>query len=56
MFPGRLYEVDILVSDNLIANLELEGNYLLTDIGECELRGKNEKVKLQTVKKKYDKI
>lgn len=45
------YDVDILVSDNLISKLELEGNYILTEIGECELRGKNEKVKLQTVKK-----
>ncbi len=45
------YDVDILVSDDLIANLKTKDEYVLTDIGECELRGKDEKVKLQTVRK-----
>ena len=45
------YDVDILVSDDLITNLKTEEEYVLTEIGECELRGKDEKVKLQTVVK-----
>lgn len=45
------YDVDILVSDDLIAKLKAKDEYVLTDIGECELRGKDEKVKLQTVRK-----
>jgi adenylate cyclase len=43
------YDVDVLVSDELLAMLKTEGEYRLTEIGECELRGKDEKVKLQTV-------
>jgi len=45
------HDVDILVSSDLIAKLKTEGEYILTEIGECELRGKDEKVKLQTVQK-----
>lgn len=45
------YEVDILVSNDLIAKLKTVGEYILTEIGECELRGKDEKVKLQTIQK-----
>jgi adenylate cyclase len=43
------YDVDVLVSDDLIARLKTEDDYTLTEIGECELRGRDEKVKLQTV-------
>ena len=45
------FDVDILISDDLITNLKIENEYALEEIGECELRGKDEKVKLQTVKK-----
>jgi adenylate cyclase len=43
------YDVDILVSNDLITKLNTEEEYILTEIGECELRGKDEKVKLQTI-------
>ncbi|MBF0278293.1 MAG: adenylate/guanylate cyclase domain-containing protein [SAR324 cluster bacterium] len=42
------YEVDILISEKLI-NL-FKNSYDLTEIGECELRGKEEKIKLFTLK------
>ncbi len=45
------YGVDILVSDDLISKLKTKDEYILTDIGECELKGKDAKVKLQTVNK-----
>ena len=45
------YGIDILVSNDLIAKLKIENEYILTEIGECELRGKNEKVKLKTLQK-----
>jgi adenylate cyclase len=44
------YDVDILVSNDLLAKLKAEGQYVFSEIGECDLRGKDEKVKLQTVK------
>ena len=43
------YEVDILVSDDLIAILKIEDDYIISEIGECQLRGKDEKVNLLTV-------
>jgi adenylate cyclase len=43
------YGVDILVSDKLISLLNTDENYQLKEMGETELRGKDEKVKLQTV-------
>jgi class 3 adenylate cyclase len=46
------YDVDILVSDDLISKIQMPDEFTITDIGECELRGKDEKVKLKTVKKK----
>jgi adenylate cyclase len=41
--------VDILISDDLAARLHTTHQYNLKDIGECELRGKDKRVKLQTV-------
>jgi adenylate cyclase len=43
------YGVDILISNDLLSLLNLDGSYKLAEIGECELRGKDEKVILQTV-------
>ncbi len=34
----------------------IEDQYILTEIGECELRGKNKKVKLLTAKKNTERI
>jgi len=45
------YEVDILISDDLTRMIKTDGEYILTEIGVCELRGKNEKVKLYTIEK-----
>ncbi len=45
------YDVDILVSDDLIGKLKTKDEYIFTEIGECELRGRDKKVKLQTVQK-----
>ena len=47
----NVHDVDILVSNNLLDRLTTENEYALEEIGECELRGKDEKVKLQTVKR-----
>jgi adenylate cyclase len=46
----KIYNEDILVSDDLIAKLKPEDEYSLSEMGEHELRGKDEKVNLQTVK------
>jgi adenylate cyclase len=46
------YNVDILVSDDLIGKLNSVDEYVLKVIGECELRGRDEKVVLQTVTQK----
>ncbi len=45
------FEVDILVSQDLIALLYIKNDYTPKEIGECELRGKDEKVKLHTIQK-----
>jgi adenylate cyclase len=48
-------EVEILVSNDLFEILDTENEYTLKEIGECELRGKDEKVTLLTVvKNNYD--
>jgi hypothetical protein len=44
--------VDILISDDLIARLNTKDEYILTEIGECELRGRDEKVILKSVEVK----
>jgi adenylate cyclase len=45
------HKVDILVSNDLLSKLKTGDHYKLREIGECELRGKDEKVILQTLKK-----
>ena len=45
------YGVDIFVFDDLLAKLKTDDEYVITEIGEFELRGKDEKVKIQTVAK-----
>ncbi len=44
------FGVDILVSDDLLAELTTNDEFILTEIGDCDLRGKNEKKKLSTLK------
>ena len=44
------FGVDILISDNLVKLLKTDDDYNLSQIGETELRGKDEKIKLLTVK------
>lgn len=43
------YDVDILLSDELFAQLKIKTEYHIKEIGVCTLRGKDEKVKLFTV-------
>ena len=43
------HEVDILVSNDLLSKLNIGDEYALKEIGECELRGKDKKVKLLTI-------
>jgi adenylate cyclase len=43
------YDVDILISDELFAQLKIKKEYHIKEIGVCTLRGKDEKVKLFTV-------
>jgi adenylate cyclase len=43
------YDVDILLSDELFAQLKIKKEYHIKEIGVCTLRGKDEKVKLFTV-------
>ena len=45
------YGVDILVSDDLLVKLETADEYAITEVGECDLRGKNNQIKIQTVEK-----
>jgi adenylate cyclase len=48
----NLYETDILISENLLLKLDTDNGYELTRIGECELKGKQEKVNLFTISEK----
>jgi len=43
------YNVDILISQSLSEQLNMDGNYSVKEIGACELRGKGEKINLLTV-------
>lgn len=43
------YNVDLLVSDSLLPNIKINGSYKTKEIGLCELKGKDEKVKLFTL-------
>jgi adenylate cyclase len=43
------YAVDILVSEDLIKELQLDKKFQITSLGETELKGKEEKMELFTV-------
>ena len=43
------YDVDILISDQLIEKANLKGRFQVTALGESELRGRDEKVELHTI-------
>lgn len=43
------YSVDLLISDSLLPKIEMTDAYHTEEIGICELRGKDEKVKLFTL-------
>ena len=43
------HDVDILISNDLVEMLHKSQEYTFKEIGECELRGKDERVILQTV-------
>ena len=43
------YDVDILVSDQLIEKANLDGRFQINNLGESELRGRDEKVGLYTI-------
>ncbi len=43
------YEVDLLVSDDLMKSLAVNGNYQIRSLGENELRGKKKNIKLYTL-------
>jgi adenylate cyclase len=43
------YKVDILISENLMKNIYLESQFKIIELGENELRGKDEKIKLFTI-------
>ena len=45
------YNVDLLVSKDLIKNLNLESEYHIKSLGKKELRGKTEKIELYTIVK-----
>ncbi|GJM33542.1 MAG: hypothetical protein DHS20C18_25430 [Saprospiraceae bacterium] len=49
------YKAEILISSNLLQRLQLNGQFQSIPIGEIELRGKEEKVALNTVEIKTDK-
>jgi adenylate cyclase len=46
------YDVEILISNELLSHLKTEGKYNSIEIGECELRGRDAKVKLFTIAEK----
>ena len=43
------YNVDLLISDSLLPGIKINGSYQAKEIGLCELKGKDEKVKLFTL-------
>jgi hypothetical protein len=45
----QILKIFKIISNDLLAQLKTEDEYNLREIGECELRGKDEKVILQTV-------
>ena len=44
------YNVDLLISDALIAKLSLDQNFELREIGLCELKGKDARLRVYTIK------
>jgi adenylate cyclase len=46
------FDVDILLSEDLVSLLDLKNEYGLKEIGECELRGRETKIKLLTIEVK----
>ncbi|NNK84274.1 MAG: adenylate/guanylate cyclase domain-containing protein [Desulfobacterales bacterium] len=48
----NVHEVDILISNDLFSRLNTGDEYALKEIGVCELKGKDKKVKLVTIDKK----
>ncbi|MFT5913687.1 MAG: adenylate cyclase [Flammeovirgaceae bacterium] len=45
------YKTDILLSEELIALLEITDTYEILPIGECQLKGRHEKISLSTIRK-----
>jgi len=45
------YEVDILISDDLMKELNLDSSFQVKTLGENELRGKDERIGLFTISK-----
>ena len=45
----KTYKVDILISDHLTKKLLLHSQFQIKELGESELRGRNEKIKLFTI-------
>lgn len=45
----KIYNVDLLASEEFVQALETNGTFRLIELGEAELRGKNEKVNLFTI-------
>ena len=43
------YKVDILISDHLMKNLHLHSQFQIKTLGENELRGRDERIKLFTI-------
>lgn len=52
----NVHGVDILISYDLFSRLNTGNEYSLNEIGECELRGRNAKVKLFTIAEKCAEI
>jgi len=46
------YDVEILISNDLLSHLKAEDKYNSIEIGECELRGRDARVKLFTIAEK----
>lgn len=48
----KQYKTDILISTDLLSILDVKDNYKVKLIGECQLKGRNEKIDLFTIKQK----
>ncbi len=47
----KQYATNLLISKDLLSLLDLNDNYEASPVGECELKGRNEKIELFTVNK-----